>query len=113
MGVARGEAVERKVYVFKKGCGHLVRPAYVVVQRGDELHVVNMTAGPIEVCMPDDAAFERPGRRVPARINPELNDWVIGVRGDAPPGVYPYAVYCSAGKDFAAGESNPMVIIDP
>jgi hypothetical protein len=104
--------VPSQIQVFKKAGGYRVRPATYSTGRGASVTFFN--AGPARVVrlLFPEAIFDGVGAGpvdIPAGGSVTLT--VAGVE----PGVYPYAAYYidpTGEKDFAAGESGPVIIID-
>ncbi len=92
-----------EVVVVKTPKGFVVRPAYVVVNRGDRIIWRNCTRGRIQVLLPEGT----PGARSLDYDRSGDASMVVA----AGVGFHPYAVYSTQARDFCLGESMPGVII--
>jgi hypothetical protein len=104
-----------EVVVVKTPKGYVVRPAYVVVGRGDTLVWQNLThrnpehpvpGEAIEISFPDSHALG-----APRLLDAVHGDFALEIPRDAAPGFHPYAVFSQRARDYCVGESTPGVII--
>ena len=96
----------------EKGCA--VVPPYAIVSVGDTVTWKNRTGDDIIVHFPHDNFF---GVSVPPRVDIKILDGnAITTAGVANPAAgprhFPYAVFCSATRSFAEGNSNPQIIVE-
>jgi plastocyanin len=108
----------KRVYVFRKGCGYVVRPAAIDVEAGETVYWVNYTERPLELLlggsraarMPFDAASQKQVAHR-QRNGVERTDLVVTIDAEAAPGAYEYALFSEAAKGLVEGESSPVIII--
>jgi len=107
---------------------NIVWPPVAVVDGGDTVrfHAVNtdatifiQSALSFEGMESDKELFELPKRhtldlKVKPNVKADKSSADLSTEGqDAVGGVYPYSVYCKDANDFAEGNSNPMILIEP
>jgi hypothetical protein len=129
-------ANEKEVLIITVNGKNVVWPPYLVVKKLDSVvfRGVNTSA---TVVLPKPGLFEEEEpeetksglaglsfrvdkgkkKRIKVRKNAQLRDFPGRIKetaNDYPvPGIYPYAVYCEDGNDFAVGNSSPVIIIEP
>ena len=90
--------------------GYVV-PGCTIAKRGSSVTFVNATSGPVRIQFFNNKLFRRDGIGLPGpskgRSLPSLR---LAVNSKAPCGLYPYAVFCHAGPQFAVGHSMPIII---
>jgi hypothetical protein len=128
---AEKKAAEAKtvtVSIINYGGKSVVWPPVAIVDGGDTIrfHAVNtnatvfiQTAFSFEGMEKDKELLDLPIRHVlDVKVKPNVKsdkasaDLSAGGE-DALGGVHPYSVYCAGGNDFAEGNSNPMILIEP
>ncbi len=100
------------VQVYKKAGGYRVRPATHAAGRGCTVTFYNAGPARVSLLFPEPI-FDGVGSG-PVTILPD-GVVTLTVAADTPYGVYPYATYYvdpTGEKDFATGESGPVIIID-
>jgi len=116
------------VSIINYGGKSLTWPPVAIVDGGDTIrfHAVNtdatvfiQSALSFEGMEKDKELFDLPIRhildvKVKPNVKPDKASADLSPEGeDALAGVHPYSVYCAGGNDFAEGNSNPVIIIEP
>jgi hypothetical protein len=96
-----------QIQIFKRGGAYRVRPASQAAGKGTGVIFFNATGTMVRLFFPD-AIFEGAN---PVDIRADTSE-ELTVNREQPLGVYPYVVYVVADREFAAGESAPVIIID-
>ncbi len=100
-----------QIQIYKRAGGYRVRPATYAARQGATVTFFNAGPAAVRLLFPEEI-FAGVGAAVD--IGPSASTSLL-VKGRIRPGAYPYAVYYierSGEKDFAAGESAPVIIID-
>ncbi len=99
------------VQIYKKAGGYRVRPATHAAGRGSRVTFYNAGPAGVSLLFPELLFVEVSG----CAVSIPADETVTLTVRDVPYGVYPYAAFYvdpSGEKDFATGESGPVIIID-
>jgi hypothetical protein len=105
-------SVPSQIQVYKKAGGYKIRPATYATGQGATVTFFNASPARVVRLLFPEAIFAGVG---PGPVDIPAGQSVTLTVGSAEPGVYPYAAYYfdpTGEKDFAAGESGPVIIID-
>ncbi len=98
------------IQIYKHGGGYRVRPATFPAGRGTHVRFFNAGPDAVRLIFPDEI-FAGVGVG-PVDIGAGSTQQLT-VKTDVGLGAYPYAVYVmSVARDFARGDSAPVIIID-
>jgi plastocyanin len=85
-----------------------VAPPVMELYPGDSITFHNTTDNSVSVLMSDETVFDE------YRLKIEKGESKPAfVQEEAPPGKYPYAIFCREIDDFAEASSMPIVIVRP
>ena len=96
-----------QIQIFKASGEYRVRPASHAAGKSTTVTFFNATATTVRLFFPD-AIFQGAN---PVDIAANTSEQLT-LKTDLALGVYPYVVYVATEKQFAAGESAPVIIID-
>ena len=105
MSIANG--TPSQIQIFKAAGVYRVRPASHAAGKSTTVTFFNATTTTVRLFFPD-AIFQGSN---PVDIAANDSEQLT-LKTDLALGVYPYVVYVAAERQFAAGESAPVIIID-